>query len=344
MIKLTARRYDGQTSAQQLVEVIFDDTGKVRVSGESIDAYYEIAEVNSLPRIGRLPPRLVFPDGVVCELDDHPQLEAALRRLPRRSWQNVIHRIENNLWAILLTLVLAVFIMLAVIQYGIPLGAKSVAYQIPLEMEQHMGEEALAVFDKTLCKPSKLDEATRRRLETRFMSAVAQMHAPRIQLEFRDCGNMGANAFALPSGIIVFTDAMVKLAKNDRELIGVLAHEVGHVENRHIMRQVLQNSVTGLLLVLLTGDIGSASSLAAAVPTLLVQAKFSRAFETEADDYAARFLQSQGIPPRQLANLLQRLAEQSGEQESSVSGFLSSHPLTEDRIRKLDSWNTPGSH
>ena len=49
------------------------------------------------------------------------------------------------------------------------------------------------------------------------------------QLEFRHGGYIDANAFALPSGIIVMTDELVELAKSDDELISVLAHEIGHV-------------------------------------------------------------------------------------------------------------------
>ncbi len=54
------------------------------------------------------------------------------------------------------------------------------------------------------------------------------------------CANgraVGANAFALPSGIVVMTDELVELAKTDDELVAVLAHEIGHVRGRHALRQ-----------------------------------------------------------------------------------------------------------
>lgn len=336
MIRLPARRYDGQTSAQQEVELSFDGAGKVYISGESIYDSYDIDTIKKNPGVGKLRTQFIFPDGVLCEVDDHPELDAAVRLLPKRSFQDIVHKIENKLWAILIALILAISILLATIQYGIPTGAKYVAFKIPLEMEKNMGQEALAFFDKAICKPSKLELNKKAQIEVKFLNAIAKMETSQIQFHFRDCGKMGANAFALPSGIIIFTDDMVNLAKDDNELIGVLAHEVGHVQNRHIMRQILQNSVTGLLLVLITGDISSASSFAAALPTMLVQAKFSRTFETESDDYAARFLQTQDISPSHLANLLQRLAEQDGGEESSIAGFLSSHPLTVERVRKLN--------
>lgn len=336
MIKLPAVYYDGQTSNPRTVELSFDDSGQVHISGPAVNNSYNLATLKSKPRVGKLPAQFIFPDGTLCEVSDQPGLAAALRLLPKRSFQDVIHRIENNLAAILASLILAVAVLFIVIQYGIPFGARQVAYRIPVELENRMGKDALAFFDKAICKPSELTLDKKRHIEKIFSDALLKMDTPPIQLHFRNCGKMGANAFALPSGIIIFTDEMVRMARDDRELIGVLAHEVGHVQHRHIMRQILQNSVTALLLVLLTGDIGSASSFAAALPTLLVRAKFSRDFEVESDNYASRYLKSQAISPSHLARLLERLAKQDGNSESRITGFLSSHPLTEERIKNLE--------
>lgn len=335
MITLPAIRYDGQTSTPLAVELRFDGNGKVHVSGPSLDDAYDIISIKTKPRVGKLAVQFIFPDGSVCEVNQQADLEAAMQLLPKRSLQDFVHKIENNLLAILLSLLAAVTVLYVVIQYGIPLGAKQIAFKTPIELENRMGEDALAFFDKTICKPSKLAEKTKLHAETVLLNALSKTETEQIRLQFRDCGKIGANAFALPSGIIIFTDEMVNMAKEDRELIGVLAHEAGHVRHRHIMRQLLQNSVTGLLLILLTGDIGSASSLAAALPAMLVQAKFSRDFETESDEYAARFMQSLNISPGHLANLLERLTKQDRENKSNIAGFLSSHPLTEKRIERL---------
>ena len=70
---------------------------------------------------------------------------------------------------------------------------------------------------------------------------------PFIRLEVRSAPQIGANAFALPSGIIVVTDELVALSEDDDELAAVIAHELGHVHHRHIMRTVIQNSAAALL-------------------------------------------------------------------------------------------------
>jgi Zn-dependent protease with chaperone function len=154
---------------------------------------------------------------------------------------------------------------------------------------------------------------------------------------FRGGGPLGANAVALPAGIVVVTDELVSLAKDNGEIAAVLAHEAGHVRGRHGLRHLLQNSMTVLLVSAATGDLASISSLAAAAPTMLVDAKYSRDFEREADAAAARYLRSRGIPLRKYADILSRMEadrERYGKGERSrVSGYLSTHPSVRERIR-----------
>ena len=73
-----------------------------------------------------------------------------------------------------------------------------------------------------------------------------------------------ANAFALPSGIVVLTDELEALAQHDDELSAVFAHEIGHVVHRHSMRMVIQHSASALLMLGLLGDVNSATSVVAA--------------------------------------------------------------------------------
>jgi predicted Zn-dependent protease len=84
---------------------------------------------------------------------------------------------------------------------------------------------------------------------------------------------------------------------------------------------------------MITGDVGSASSMAAALPTLLAQAKYSRQFETEADDFSVTFMQQQGLDTRYVASILQRLGEKYGDNDTT--GYLDSHPATVERVQRL---------
>lgn len=334
-------RYDGQTSARTPVVLHIGAAG-VRIEGlESGPIHYPLDAVELQPRLGGMRPQLRFADGSVCELATDAthdasldaRLDAALAPLSRRRDGLWLHRLERSLPLVLLAVLFTVAFVYALIQYGIPLMAREIAHRMPLEIEARMGDEALEVFDHWFMAESTLDAARRQALEARFQALARSTDAPPVTVLFRRSGDLGANAFALPNGIVVFTDDLVALAEDDRELLGVFAHELGHVQHRHTLRHVLQNSATGLLLILLTGDIGSASSLAATLPTLLVQTKFSREFESEADDYAIALLARHGIGSDHLGNLLARMEAHAGG--DNMPGFLSTHPATDDRVRKF---------
>ena len=129
------------------------------------------------------------------------------------------------------------------------------------------------------------------------------------------------------------TDELVALAKDDREIEAVLAHEFGHQRGRHILRHLLQDSIAALLVAVTVGDLSSLTSLAAAAPTLLLQAKYSREFEREADDFALAYLARHRIPPEVFAAMLERL-EKSRPEGRNVPDFLSTHPDIRVRIER----------
>ena len=106
---------------------------------------------------------------------------------------------------------------------------------------------------------------------------------------------LGANAFALPGGTIFVTDELLDLLRGrDDVLIGVLGHELGHVEHRHGMRLLAQATALGALSSTLWGDF---SALFATLPVLYGQSAYSRDFEREADREAIRLLRANRIRP-----------------------------------------------
>ena len=331
MIKLQATRYDGNSSARLAVDLYFSDSG-IQVQGADLIYDYPYADVNLQPRLAGMPAQLRFSDGSQCEVAKQHNLEVALACFPGQNTSGFIHKLENYLPYILITAVVSIAVVVAIIQYAVPVMARTVAYRIPVAVETTMGNESLQLLDQFM-PASKLSDARQSQLREQFQQLIKASGVDVKTIVFRQGDAIGANAFALPSGIIVFTDEIIALSKDDRELLAVFAHELAHVKYRHTMRQVLQNSVTGLLVIMLTGDVGSASSLAAALPTLLVQTKFSRDFETEADDYAIHLLQQQAISPAYLGDMLQRLEAKLSD--GSMPGFISTHPATAERILKF---------
>ena len=196
----------------------------------------------------------------------------------------MLHTWESRLGYVVMALVLTVVGSWALVEYGIPALATQVAYAVPPSVDAALGREGLHVLDRVLFSPSALDEQRQIHLRTQLAHITQGLtDGDLFQLEFRKSEQVGPNAFALPSGIIVLTDELVLLAEHPHEISSVLAHEVGHIQHRHALRSLLQNSAVVLLIASVTGDVTSITALSATLPTMLLEAQYSRAFETEAD-------------------------------------------------------------
>jgi Zn-dependent protease with chaperone function len=323
--------FDGRSSVRRDVEVQIGIDGIVRVAGAGSPRDYRLAEVEISERIGSTPRMLRFPDGSACEIADNDAIDVALEQLDAVSPQHRVHRLESRWRYAMLAGVALVLIAWGSIQFGIPAAAKHVAMALPASTDHVLGRESLELLDQMVLEPTALGTDHQAALRARFDAMTRDLEdGHEYRLEFRGGGDIGANALALPSGIVVMTDELVELAQSDDELSAVLAHEVGHVVHRHSLRMLLQNSATSILMLALVGDISSASVLVASVPTVLVQAKHSRQFETEADDYAYAWLDRAGIPRRNFGAILERLEQEYGGED--VPSWMSSHPPTAQRV------------
>ncbi len=336
--------YDGKISARREVSLILDGESILSVRGEGVDRCCPLAEVVISPKLGATRRSLCFPDGARCEIEDDRQLDAVLRGQGKARFSRTLHRWENSLKLAFLALIITAAVVVGFIKFGVPVLARKVAFSIPPATETVVGRESLEILDRLVMKPSRLPGERQRELAERFRGMTSNLQDGRsYRLEFRQSEMIGANAFALPSGIIIITDDLVALAKHDEEIVAVLAHEIGHVRHRHAMRHLLQNSAAGLIVALVTGDITSISSLSATLPTALIDAKYSRDFETEADDAAVEYLQQNGIPLKYFADILASLESAhrkrdggfKGKQQINPMDFLSTHPVTDQRIRRL---------
>jgi predicted Zn-dependent protease len=332
---LKAFRYDGKSAQRHEVLLHFEAPGRLRVEGEGIDQTHAVAQLQIPPPLGNLRRTIAFPDGSMCEVEDGQVLDELLGAGRGSGFNTLLHRWENSLKRALLALAVTVAAFWAIMTFGVPVLAKQTAFALSPSTDARLGEDTLQMLDRFVFQPSQLPPARKAELAALFRRTVDGLPGGKsFRLELRASGKIGANAFALPSGIVVMTDDMAQLAHNDEELIAVLAHEIGHIENRHTLRQVLQNSASGLIIAAVGGDVFSTSSFAAAFPTLLIQTKFSRDFEREADDYSVHYLKAHGIPTQRLADILTRLTE-AHHSEANSADYLSTHPATRERVEQI---------
>ena len=321
-----ASYFDGKRTLRHPVSVMLSK-GRLRVIGHELDGNFDASKVRISPRIANTPRWLYLPDGGACVLADNEFVDRITRERPLA---RTLHKWESRPAYAALAVVLVMAVLWLLIDRGLP-AAAFVAERIPQSVEAALGREALAGLDRSLLAASKLSEARQEALRSKFVEMAKAGGAPStLRLEFRASPVIGPNAFALPAGILVMTDELANLAKNDKEILAVLAHEIGHAHHRHGMRGLLEGSAIALVIAGITGDIGSTTSLAAATPTLLLQMKFTRDYEREADQYALAMLQRAGVEPYHFAAILGRLDAKSSK-GGVFPSFLSSHPPTAER-------------
>lgn len=143
------------------------------------------------------------------------------------------------------------------------------------------------------------------------------------------------DAFALPGGYIFFTTGMIRRMRDEAELAGVLAHEIGHVAARHAVELIRQAAVAqGLTAAVLGQDAGTTALIANAVTTLVLRG-YGRAKELEADQLGARYAAGLGFDPHALGDMLVRLEAESGGTPSWLQP-LAAHPTLAERLSALD--------
>jgi Zn-dependent protease with chaperone function len=220
--------------------------------------------------------------------------------------------------------------------FGLPLAARGLADRMPASALEGLSDQTLQILDGQVFVPSELPVARQQALTARFATIRWPTTASiPMRVLYRKSDQLGANALALPSGTIVVTDGLVALAKSDDEILAVLAHEAGHVQERHGLRGIIQSSAVSLIATWLVGDVGS---LIAIAPTALLQAKYSRDLERDADGYAATTLRGNGLSLGLLADMLERMEAAHGGSAGRLAGaisYISTHPATEDRIASL---------
>ena len=317
------------------------------------------------------------PPRVVVDLRDHGSVEidavadwrAALAAAGERP--GLAQRMQTR-WPVLLGVTVAAAIGLTLFyRYGTPWAATQLTRWVPMGWETAMADQGLQEMDDGLLKPSKLAPERQAQLRARFDALAQQIppalhrythYAPQWTLEFR--AGMGANAFALPGGRVVMTDGLVQAAARqglgDEALVGVLAHEIGHVVHRHTTRMVVEQGVLQMGLGLALGDVSGILSTGSA---LLTGLHYRRSHEREADCFALGLMRHAALPTAPMGTLLLAIARDEDEDDKKqekdgarsappgkhgspeaahpIWSLLSSHPDTVERASALQQGQAP---
>jgi predicted Zn-dependent protease len=157
--------------------------------------------------------------------------------------------------------------------------------------------------------------------------------------------SLAVNAFATPGGYIYVNSGLISLVEKESQLAGVLAHEMGHVQSRHIADMINKSqkiSIASLAAVLAGAFLGGGGDLTAGIAgfsmatATSLSLKYSREHEEEADRKGMDYLTRGGYDPYAMVDFLKIMRKYEYFSNSIPSYFLT-HPGTDDRIAYLDS-------
>ncbi|WP_333664781.1 M48 family metallopeptidase [Acinetobacter guillouiae] len=351
---VVSKPHHAQLSAQSEFEVLIQ-------YGERLEHQrrYAYRDMELIGALGQLNPAIELKD------DARIEFQGALPEwfnLGTKNVQHSIWKLERSPSLIVFSIIFVVAFVFALVKWGVPAASHYVAFQLPENSLNKLGDEAEKYVLNNWTNPSHLAQGQKDQISKQYLNTIAE--GKPAKLVFREGGRLGANAVALPNNTIIITDELIEMAHSDQEILGVLAHEQGHLVERHSLQQGLTSLGLSVLYIAMTGD---SSDLLTSLPAAMIGANYSRKFEAEADMYALKLMDRKGIEVSHFANFLQRLGDEtaleekpkqagktaeadkkadpnkkqpqneSTEKESSLEIFdaLSSHPATEERVKMV---------
>lgn len=214
-------------------------------------------------------------------------------------------------------------------------GSGGLGAGISLEEEWQLGNQLAVQVEqqvRLVNDPVALNYV--RTLGERIHAATPQAGLP---YQFHIVADDQVNAFSLPGGHIYVNSGLITRVDKADELASVLAHEIAHVTQRHVVKQIQQQQTISVIGGILLGqNPGALSQIAAQILAGGVMARFSREDEKEADDVGLQYMTAAGYHPQGMLDMFQKLLALERGGSGAVQRFFADHPGTEDRIRDIE--------
>ncbi|HEX8168064.1 MAG TPA: M48 family metallopeptidase [Beijerinckiaceae bacterium] len=327
--------YDGVAARPRAVTLRFGPDALEIVEEDKTAArwaYPDIKRLSAGPSRLRVK-SLAAPQLARLEVEDEAAAAELMRRSPQADERTTDRRTLARIvgWSLAATVSLV-----ATAVYLVPVAADQLAPLVPIALERRIGEavdnQVRGLFGEKACAGERGAAA----LAKLSAGLVDRARLP-LPVEVRVLDSAIPNAMALPGGRVYLFDGLLRRAEDPDEVAGILAHEFGHVARRDGLRRLMQTGGSSFLLGLLFGDITGGGTLILLGRTL-VDSSYSRDAEAAADRFAADLMIALGRSPRPMGAFLVRVT---GTQKDMPLPFLSSHPISAERLEALKAREVP---
>ena len=232
-------------------------------------------------------------------------------------------------------LMIGFFFVISCAQIQDPLTGKPTLTLLPESEEIAIGKKVVpqAVNENDGLYPDKEVQEYVKNIGYKLASV-----APRkVDYQFYVVNSGEVNAFALPGGPVFIHRGLLLTLDNESELAGVIAHELGHINARHHAKFLEKTYGLNILLNILAVATSQSQyqqiiMQLAQVSASLLQLKFSRDQEREADALGVRFTYEAGYDPRGLITTFEKFKKM---EKTQAPAWLLTHPLPEERIQNV---------
>lgn len=330
--------FDGVSAKRHDVELnVFQQS--LTVKGKNVHTHWHIEDI--VKTTGGLPGEIAIAES----RDSDARIimtKAVAKALSREGVDCLKMRLINPQTVIVAPLIAIAAAMFAFVFIGLPIFSGPIARSIPAEFESQIATDSGGIFGfiSTTCDISE-EVITETEAMAKALKEASNSPFP-VDVTYIDAPF--PNAFAMPGGRIMVTDDLIELMEHPDELVGVLSHEMAHVSRRHVMANLIRQMGFIVILEIVMGGTGAGVELASA-GIQFESMRHSRSTETEADEYAVRYLHEAGFNPYGLSMFFERLNEYesdadgetdsdaSDEEEGYLQNLLMTHPDTKKRAK-----------
>jgi len=322
--------FDGQTSktyhANLRIDALNWIISYIDMDSNKVDIYWNIDQIKKSTVYTK--GLVVFSYGQVAPFQKIESSDenfiAYLEKLRSKKFANLIDVVIHKSLKRSLVFIIGIIIGFGILTY---------VYIIPkltLQLVSNLSQKNVAKFGdyvfKVISNELEIDTLQTKNVQSFVDELTLKTSFP---LEIYIAKSNTINAFALSGGRIVIYTSLLEKIENEAQLVALIGHEISHIENRDILKNITRDLSGTLFFSLLIGDINGISNVLMENAHRFTQLSYSRSLEKEADIYGIEIMKENRVDLHGMPQLFVQLKKES---KFEISQYISNHPSLDDRI------------